>query len=542
MTPSDSATFDLFGVSVALSGNTAVVGASGITVSARDQGAAYVFTRSSGFWSQQQELTASDAAGGDLFGSSVAISGNTVIAGAPDKQIGANPNQGAAYVFIATGPQVVSVTPNTGSGVGPQTFTAVYTDPNGASDLQVVYVDFGSSPGAASTCFVAYVQASNSLYLFNNTNSAILGPITPGSSTTESNSQCTLSGAGGTVTSVGTTLTVPFEITFAEPGFSGAQNIYGLAQSYSGNMSNWQLLGNWTVPTAGPPSVVSVTPNGGGGLMQTFTALYSDPNGASDLQAVYLEIGIYGGSQYSCFVAYVQANNSLYLFNDTNSAVLGPITPGTSATVSNDQCTLSGSGGVVTSSGANLTVPFAITFAATYNGSKNLLGYALSYSGANSGWQVLGTWTPAPGGTLTAVSVNPVNGSGFGPMTFSALYTDTSGASDIQVAYLDFGPSLFAANSCIVAYVQSKNTLFLFNNNNSNVLGPITAGTSSTLSNSQCTLSGNGGLAMPSGTSLTVPFNITFAGPFASTQTVFGMAESYGGTQSAWANLGTWTP
>ena len=165
-----------------------------------------------------------------------------------------------------------------------------------------------------------------------------------------------------------------------------------------------------------------------------------------------------------------------------------------------------------------------------------------SYSGANSGFQMLGTWTPAPGGTLTAVSVSPVNGSGFGPQTFSAVYTDTVGAGDIQSAYLDFGPSIIAAHSCIVVYVTGNNTLYLFKDDNSGALGPITAGTGNSVSNSQCTLSGSGGLAGVSGNNLTVPFNLTFTGAFAAQQTVFGMAQSFGGNQSAWANFGNWTP
>ena len=48
-----------------------------------DQGSAYVFVRSGGVWSQQQKLEASDAAAGDQFGDSVAISGETVVVGAP---------------------------------------------------------------------------------------------------------------------------------------------------------------------------------------------------------------------------------------------------------------------------------------------------------------------------------------------------------------------------------------------------------------------------------------------------------------------------
>src|SRR5579884_2381082 len=49
--------------------------------------------------SQAAELTASDGAAGDLMGESVAVSGSTIVVGAPDHQVGANPQQGAVYVF-----------------------------------------------------------------------------------------------------------------------------------------------------------------------------------------------------------------------------------------------------------------------------------------------------------------------------------------------------------------------------------------------------------------------------------------------------------
>jgi hypothetical protein len=319
------------------------------------------------------------------------------------------------------------------------------------------------------------------------------------------------------------------------------QGIYALAQSYSGASSGWQLPASWLVPAI-PPSAVSSSPNLGSGLSTVFSVTYTDPVSLSDLQVVYLEIGLSAGGAHSCFAAYVPASNALYLFNDTNSAVLGPVTPGSSASVANSQCTLSGNGGAVTSSGSNITVPFSVTFVSTFNGQKNLLGYAQSYSGATTGWQQLGYWTPSAGGTLTAISVSPFNGSGFGPQTFTASYTDSNGGSDIQVVYLDFGSSVLSANSCIVAYVLSNNSLYLFTNDNSGILGPISAGTASTVSNKQCTLSGSGGLASLSGNGAMVPFNITFANSFTATQTMFAMVQSYGGAQSPWATLGYWTP
>ena len=63
------------------------------------QGAAYVFTRSGTTWTQQQKLTAADGAAVDYFGYSVALSGDTALVGACDKAVGGNTSQGAAYVF-----------------------------------------------------------------------------------------------------------------------------------------------------------------------------------------------------------------------------------------------------------------------------------------------------------------------------------------------------------------------------------------------------------------------------------------------------------
>jgi hypothetical protein len=85
-----------FGVSVAISGFTAVVGAPSRNA---DTGAAYVFVRSGAAWSQQAELTASDGFSSDRFGISVAISGPTVVVGAATK----NNETGAAYVFVRSG-------------------------------------------------------------------------------------------------------------------------------------------------------------------------------------------------------------------------------------------------------------------------------------------------------------------------------------------------------------------------------------------------------------------------------------------------------
>jgi hypothetical protein len=80
-----------FGTSVALSGDTAVVGNASNEV--------YVFVRSGTVWSQQALLLASDAASAMGFGRSAAISGDTIVVGAPAN----NNSTGAVYIFVRTG-------------------------------------------------------------------------------------------------------------------------------------------------------------------------------------------------------------------------------------------------------------------------------------------------------------------------------------------------------------------------------------------------------------------------------------------------------
>jgi hypothetical protein len=123
---SNTGASDIFGESMALSGDTLVVGAfredsaaTGVNGSqtdntASDSGAAYVFRRTGTTWQQEAYLKASNTGAGDQFGNSVALSGDTIAVGAyaeASAATGVNGNQadnsimygGAAYVFRRTG-------------------------------------------------------------------------------------------------------------------------------------------------------------------------------------------------------------------------------------------------------------------------------------------------------------------------------------------------------------------------------------------------------------------------------------------------------
>ncbi|MBY0114337.1 MAG: hypothetical protein K2Y21_16105 [Phycisphaerales bacterium] len=117
LTAAGGAVNDNFGNAVALSGDTALVGARADDVNGKiDQGSAYVFVRSGTAWTQQAQLTAADGAAGDQFGYAVGLSGDVAIVGASSDDIGANGNQGSASVFARSGTAWAQIGPLAANG------------------------------------------------------------------------------------------------------------------------------------------------------------------------------------------------------------------------------------------------------------------------------------------------------------------------------------------------------------------------------------------------------------------------------------------
>jgi len=110
-----------FGESVAIDGNTGIVGAPGVAINGIASGAAYIVREIDGQWQTVAELLPDDGEAQDRFGNSVAISGNTVIIGAPQNSE-AGFQSGAAYVFREVG------------GVWEQRAKLLADDANGAEE------------------------------------------------------------------------------------------------------------------------------------------------------------------------------------------------------------------------------------------------------------------------------------------------------------------------------------------------------------------------------------------------------------------------
>lgn len=113
----ETASEDQFGISVAIHGNLAISGAQQNDDIAPNAGAAYIFERSGTLWLERAKIIANDAKAGDLFGNTVAISGETAVIGAPGVD-DAGPEAGAAYIFGRSGDNWIQQAKLIGNDIG----------------------------------------------------------------------------------------------------------------------------------------------------------------------------------------------------------------------------------------------------------------------------------------------------------------------------------------------------------------------------------------------------------------------------------------
>jgi hypothetical protein len=144
-----------FGISASVIGDTLVVGARNERVGGNGaQGAAYVFVRDGGVWTQQQRLIAADGAANDRFGNSVGISGETIVIGSPFDQVGKNLAQGSAYLFAPNSLPTITASPVTvqqGRTLNGASIATVSDNESTASQLTVSVVSGGTATGVTLT-------------------------------------------------------------------------------------------------------------------------------------------------------------------------------------------------------------------------------------------------------------------------------------------------------------------------------------------------------------------------------------------------------
>src|SRR6185295_1653037 len=92
-----------------------------------------------------------------------------------------------------------------------------------------------------------------------------------------------------------------------------------------------------------------------------------------------------------------------------------------------------------------------VTFKSAFAGAKSVAMYAVNYSGANSDWQIRGTWT-ATASVVTADAVTPASGSG-AIQTFALQFSDSAGFGDLAATWVWFTTAFGSvANTCVAYY------------------------------------------------------------------------------------------
>ena len=104
-----------------------------------------------------------------------------------------------------------------------------------------------SAIAGSGSCFIEYNRATNAIRLADDAGTTWPSPVTLGTGTAMSNSQCTLNPALSSSNAAANNLTLNVSLTFAA-GYHGGKNLYVQAYDVNGAGSGWQTAGTWTVP------------------------------------------------------------------------------------------------------------------------------------------------------------------------------------------------------------------------------------------------------------------------------------------------------
>jgi hypothetical protein len=277
----------------------------------------------------------------------------------------------------------MSVSPPGGAGSS-QRFTFNFP---GRSNGDSVNMMINSSLTGVGGCLFIYETQSNTLDLVDDSGTAIGGRVTPGSSDTLSNSQCSIPASSVVVTMAGGNITVVATVTFT-PAFAGSKTIWASWYANSQNQGDWQSIGSWVVP-GGSSTGMSVSPPGGAGSSQRFTFNFPGRSNGDSVNMM-INSGLAGAG--GCLFIYETQNNTLDLVDDSGTAIGGRVTPGSSDTLSNSQCSIPASSIVVTMAGGNITVMATVTFTPAFAGSKTIWASWYADSQNQGDWQSIGSW------------------------------------------------------------------------------------------------------------------------------------------------------
>jgi hypothetical protein len=461
-------------------------------------------------------------------------------------------NQGK-WTVVASNmpPAIVSLAPSmslTTAQGQPQSFKAVYTDPDSCLNLRSLDMQINTAIGAPNGFWTRYDRNLNRIYLFDDASSAIAGECTPGTDGLLENSQGSINCAQTTVTGSGTYLTINWRI-IPKTAFASAspRKIWLRAIDNSDASTPWENQGNWSItPSNTPPVISSLTPSmpvtTERGRAQTFKAVYTDPDGYSNLKSLDILINSISITAGAIFAKYDRDLNTIYLYNDAGSAVAGSCTPGAAVTLSNTQGSINCAQTAAIKTGADIIMNWSITSHSSLT--RKLWLRAIDYSGVSTGLINQGNWTTiianSPPVVNSLTPFLPVTTEQGLPQTFRAVYSDANGHANLKALDILINSIGITAGGIFAKYNRDLNTIYLYNDAGSAVAGSCTPGAALTLSNTQGSINcAQTTVIKTGGTNITIAWNITPSSSF--TKKLQLRATDYSNVSTGWVNEGSWT-
>jgi uncharacterized protein (TIGR03437 family) len=483
-----------------------------------------------------------------------------------------------------------------------QTFTLRYSDTAGVNDFSAVWAWFTTAVTPSDlthTCAIFYDPYQGWFYLASD-GGQLLGPLNSASAYV-ANGQCSLDMSGVTVSKSGNDLVMTLPITF-DTSYNPTQNIYAYAAGSASN-SGWQNMGTWTVP--GPPPALSIAKshsgNFGKGFGANYTILVSNAAGSGSTSGTVmvtetipagLTLKSMTGAGWTCSTNTCTRSDKLYARTSfppiTVNVDVAPDAPpqvinqasvsggGSAAANATDptsiSCSYAISPGnatvpavgayltqtVTAAGGCSWTAASSISWITITSGSSGNGNGTVSYTvAANStGAQRTGAMTVA-GQTITVtqpsynpallpslVSLNPFQGSGPNA-TLTLVYADPNGWATIKSAEFIVNPrweSTQRSGGCYVKYAPITGLFTLIADDGNGIAGTTIPGSTTNISNSQCTLNAAGSSATGNGNNLTLFVSLTFSASFGGQRHIWMQASDYNNLSTNWLVHGVWFP
>lgn len=448
--------------------------------------------------------------------------------------------QGTVFAVQNSAPTVGSISPSSGltqKNVW-KTFTCIYSDLDGASDIATCYLAI-TKLSPVWGAYIYYSKTTDRFYIKNMKGEQI-GGVQRGTPTTIENESVILDCGGTSVTVGGNTITVAWRIQF-KPSMMGQNcNLYLQARDKSAVTSGWIDKGDFSVN--GAPTTESILPCYGNtpiGVWKTYTCSYSDPNGVADLATCYLLINASTAPTHGAYLYYSKITDKFYMKNNAYEQV-GGILRGTATTIETEGASLDCSGTTITTVGNRFTITWRILFKPPMAGKQcKLYMQANDKSGSSSGWISKGDYNiNAP----SSVSISPDSGDALAGVwrTFTCTYSNPNGVSNFATCYLLINKSTSPVWGAYLYYSMPSDKFYIKNNTYTQV--GIPRGTATTIESESAILDCAATTVTASGNNLTIAWRIQFKSTMQGEKySLYLQASDKQGSSSGWVDKGDFT-